>query len=80
MFKCVKCNKEFKYESDLNRHKNRKSPCDKKEELKCNYCNVSFTCPYNKSIHEKTKKHINNIQTNNGNNNINVQNNGDNNI
>ena len=63
MFKCVKCNKEFKYESDLNRHKNRKTPCNKKEELKCNYCNVSFTCPYNKSIHEKTKKHINNYNT-----------------
>jgi DNA-directed RNA polymerase subunit RPC12/RpoP len=63
MLKCLKCNKKFKYESDLNRHKNRKTSCDKKDELKCNYCNLSFTCSYNKSVHEKTKKHINNYNT-----------------
>ena len=63
MLKCLKCNKKFKYESDLNRHKNRKTPCDKKVELKCNYCNLSFTCSHNKSVHEKTKKHIKNYNT-----------------
>ena len=70
-YKCLKCNKEFKFESKLNEHKNRKKPCDKKEELKCNYCNISFTCPYNKTIHEKTQKHIKNV---------NIHNTGDNNI
>lgn len=25
-YKCIKCNKEFKYESKLNEHKNRKIP------------------------------------------------------
>ena len=29
MFKCPKCNKEFKFDSDFNRHKNRKTPCHK---------------------------------------------------
>lgn len=28
MYKCLKCNKEFKFESELNRHKNRKNPCN----------------------------------------------------
>ena len=71
VYKCLKCNKEFKFESKLNEHKNRKTRCDKKENLKCNYCNVSFTCPYNKTIHEKTQKHIKNV---------NIHNTGDNNI
>ena len=31
MYKCKKCNKEFKYESDFNRHYDRKTLCDKKE-------------------------------------------------
>lgn len=75
VYKCLKCNKEFKYESKLNEHNKRKIPCGKKEELKCNLCNVIFTCKYNKNIHEKTKKHINAV------NNVNQSNvNGDNNI
>ena len=71
MFKCLKCNKQFKFESKLNEHTNRKTPCDKKDDLKCELCNVKFSCPYNKNIHEKTKKHISNVQMNtiNGNNN-----------
>jgi hypothetical protein len=64
MYKCLKCNKGFKFESKLKEHENRKNPCDNKEELKCNYCNITFTCPYNKIIHEKTKKHIDNININ----------------
>ena len=58
MYKCIKCNKEFKYESQFSRHKNRKNPCNKKKEYNCNVCNVQFKCPYDKLRHEKTKKHI----------------------
>ena len=80
-YKCNKCQKIFNAPSKLERHKNNKIPCDKpKEDLKCELCNINFVRPAHKLIHEKTKKHINNIQTNNGNNNINVQNNGNNNI
>ena len=28
MYKCLKCNKEYKYESEYNRHKNKKIPCN----------------------------------------------------
>ena len=74
MFKCFKCNKEFKYNSELQRHKNRKISCDTpKKEYKCELCKVNFKCPYDKNKHEKTKKHIINI-TNYGNDNINVLN------
>ena len=31
MYKCENCNKEFKYESKLNEHKNRKNPCNKEK-------------------------------------------------
>ena len=61
MYKCIKCNKEFKYESQFSRHKNRKNPCNKKKEYNCNVCNVQFKCPYDKLRHEKTKKHIINM-------------------
>lgn len=76
MYKCVKCNKEFNYESELIRHKNRKIPCDKqKDEYKCDLCKVKFTWPAEQRRHEKTKKHINAV------NNISQSNvNGDNNI
>jgi|694.fasta_scaffold53113_3 hypothetical protein len=60
MFNCIKCNKEFKYESDYNKHKNRKTPCGDKKKLNCQYCNVNFTCSSNQQKHEKTIKHINN--------------------
>ena len=59
MYKCIKCNKEFKYESKLIEHKNRKKPCDHaKPELECNICNLNFNCNAEKIRHEKTKKHI----------------------
>lgn len=69
---CNKCNKIFKYKSELERHKQKKNPCNKiKEELKCGICNVNFTRPAEKVRHEKTKKHITNYNIHiNGNNNI----------
>jgi hypothetical protein len=74
MYICHKCKKDFKYESEIIRHQKRKIPCDKpKEELKCTLCNINFNWPAEQKRHEKTKKHINNIQIHiNGNqNNIN---------
>ena len=35
MFKCLKCDKEFNFDSELTRHKNRKRPCDKQKDDKC---------------------------------------------
>ena len=32
MFNCSLCNKEFKYESELNKHKNRKTGCNKNDD------------------------------------------------
>lgn len=78
MFKCVKCNKDFKYESEFKRHISRKKSCDfVKKEYKCNICQINFKCPYDQNKHEKTKKHITNIKIHiNGNqNNIHVGNN-----
>jgi DNA repair exonuclease SbcCD ATPase subunit len=61
MLKCLRCNKEFKYQSDLNKHQNRKTPCDKdKTDLKCELCHVNFKWPAEQARHEKTDKHINN--------------------
>jgi hypothetical protein len=61
-YNCQKCNKEFKYESKLKEHQNRKIPCDKSQEnLKCNLCNVTFRWSTEQKRHEKTKKHINNV-------------------
>jgi len=62
MYQCNKCNKEFKYESKLIEHQNRKVSCDKpKEDLKCNLCNIKFNRPADKRRHENTKKHIDKI-------------------
>ena len=62
MYKCINCNKEFKYESEFNRHNNKIIKCNSiKKEYKCEICNVEFKCPYDKNKHEKTKKHIANI-------------------
>jgi hypothetical protein len=62
MYKCFKCNKEFKYESKLNEHKNRKTDCRiNKTQLKCIICNVDFQRPAEQKRHEKTKKHIYNV-------------------
>ena len=66
MQKCLKCNKEFKYNSEFERHKNKKIPCNEpKKEYKCNICNVKFISPAQQQIHENTKKHITNINKEN---------------
>ena len=61
MFKCFKCNKEFKYESDYIRHKNRKTDCNNKKLYECNICNKNFKYESKLLEHEKTKKHIINV-------------------
>jgi len=58
MYKCLKCNKEFKYESEYTRHKNKKRECLTKTKYKCNYCNIDFKYSSKLAEHEKTKKHI----------------------
>ena len=61
MYTCNKCNKGFKFDSELNRHKNRKIQCNEsKKEYKCDICNVAFKCPTEQQRHKKTKKHITN--------------------
>jgi hypothetical protein len=65
MYNCNKCNKGFKFDSELNRHKNRKIPCDaQKKEYKCEICKVNFKCPTEQQRHIESKKHIanNNIE------------------
>ena len=42
MFQCDKCNKEFKFKSQLNIHLNRKTACNKKNEYICKTCNKIF--------------------------------------
>jgi hypothetical protein len=70
MYKCIKCNKVFKYNSKLNEHQSRKIDCNKiKTELKCIICKVNFNWPAEQERHNKSKKHINNI------NNVNIDNN-----
>jgi len=70
MYKCLKCNKEFKYESKFNEHKNRKTECSKNKNFNCNICNSNFTYESEYLRHEKTKKHIININIKNVNNDI----------
>jgi len=66
MYKCNLCNKSFESPSKLERHKNRKIPCNSpKKELKCDLCNVKFTRPAEKVRHENTKKHLDNIHIKN---------------
>ena len=72
MFKCLKCNKTFKYESDYSRHINRKTLCNqKKEDYECNECKLKFKFKSKYGEHEKTKRHILNIQNSTVNNSFN---------
>ena len=63
MYKCKICNKQFQYESEFNRHKNRKTNCNIDNlNFECNICNLKFTRHFDKIRHENTLKHINNIK------------------
>jgi hypothetical protein len=74
MYKCLKCNKEFQYESEFIRHKNRKKDCNIKKNYNCNICKKKFKYESKLQEHEKTKKHKMNLQVHiNGNqNNVNT--------
>ena len=62
MFKCNLCDKSFEFKYYLDRHKNRKSPCDKSKESNCcDICNIEFSCNSKLERHKKTTKHITNI-------------------
>ena len=72
MFKCQKCNKEFKFEYEYKRHQNRKIPCNLERNFNCIICNKEFKYKSKLNEHEKTNKHL--LQINklivNGNNHI----------
>ena len=71
MYKCNNCNKEFEFESEYNRHKNRKTYCIKNNNFNCNICNKKFKYESKLFKHKKTKKHIINVNNlNNQDNNI----------
>jgi hypothetical protein len=85
MNKCDKCNKEFQSKCHLNRHKNRKKPCNVKEIYNCELCELNFKFESELNRHCNSKKHIinnnnyidnsihnNNIQINNITNNIQI--------
>ena len=62
MFKCPKCNKEFNFNSNFNRHKNRKIPCYKDKDIyNCKLCKSDFKYESDYLRHNKTKKHQLNI-------------------
>ena len=78
MFKCQKCQKEFRFKSKLEEHNNNKKACDTPvETYDCNICESKFKHKSLLERHEKSKKHINNynVHIENLNANINITNN-----
>jgi hypothetical protein len=76
MLECLKCHKQFQYNYDYDRHKNRKTPCNATiEKLKCDICKVNFKCNTELERHKKTKKHKNNYNIHIENLNLNITNN-----
>jgi len=53
MYKCDKCNKEFKIKQSYQRHLNKKIPCDRI--IKCNNCNKTFKLISHLTQHNKRK-------------------------
>ncbi len=79
MSKCTLCDKIFASPSKLERHKNRKIPCNAiKESIECNICNSTFPCAAKLERHNNSKKHISNynvyIENQTNNNTINIDN------
>jgi len=77
--KCNLCNKTFQSSYHLNRHKNKKIPCNITEQYECKDCNKIFKFKSKLEEHNKTKNHLlivnnitNNIQINNITNNIQI--------
>jgi uncharacterized C2H2 Zn-finger protein len=78
MSKCTLCDKIFTSPSKLERHKNRKNPCNNiKEFFNCDLCNIDFKFKCDYERHNNSKKHITkitNIENQNITNNINIDN------
>ncbi len=73
MHNCLLCDKIFLSNSKLERHKNRKNPCNKPKELyNCEICKADFKFKYDLERHEKTNKHITNYNVHIENLNLNV--------
>jgi len=75
---CTLCNKNFPSKSQLDRHKNKKTPCNaKKESTDCVLCDAKFPCMAKLEKHKQSNKHKNNyniyIQVNNIDNSTNIQ-------
>ena len=64
---CHKCNKIFKYQSQLDRHLARITNCKiiiENNELKCKKCNIQLSNKYNLARHYKTCKTSTNVSNN----------------
>jgi hypothetical protein len=80
MLECEKCHKIFKYKIYLERHKNNKTPCNKKKEsYNCELCKLNFNHKSRLDSHKQSKKHSiiekqyiidNSVNIDNSNNNI----------
>jgi hypothetical protein len=80
MLKCQLCDKTFEYPYLLERHKNNKTPCNKKKEsYNCELCKLNFNHKSRLDSHKQSKKHSiierqyiidNSIHIDNSNNNI----------
>ncbi len=74
---CELCGKVFKYPYLLERHTNKKIPCNKtKDSTKCEICSIEFPCLAKLEKHKQSKKHINieNQYINDNSINVNVEN------
>jgi hypothetical protein len=80
MLKCQLCDKTFEYPYLLERHKNNKTPCNKKKEsYNCELCKLNFNHKSRLDSHKQSKKHSiiekqyiidNSVNIDNSNNNI----------
>jgi hypothetical protein len=54
-YQCYKCDKIFNTKFNLNRHLNRKIPCNKNKEFKCVTCLKNFSCNQTLEKHKNRK-------------------------